>query len=124
MTNDFITYKFYQRNGKRLTIKGQNLDNNKSQITIVACSKSDGFTKWKGFKAVESGEPEYHPKTINLDYPLTLKSFMDFCHSNFYWKTSIPVNLKLEGLTNKSRTFCKKRVIGIKLNQYSKLPQS
>ncbi len=124
MTNDFITYKFYQRNGKRLTIKGKNLDNNTSQITIVACSKSDWFTKQRGSKAVESGEPEYHPKIINLDYKLTLKSFMDFCHSNFYWKATIPVELKLEGLTNKSRTFCKKRVIGVKLNKYSKLPDA
>lgn len=92
--NTFITYKFYDEQGRRLAIFGEYLpEYNFLEVSVFTCSKKDFFSKKKAKAAydilcksvTECNEANFHPMLDSFEVIGTTpqKAFLEYCNDKF-----------------------------------------
>lgn len=130
MSNSVLrTYKFYDVNGRRLSVFAQELEPGLLDIFVLACSKGDQFNKKFAQERYESyllGEYNYTVKGGKLDriHPLELQvpvienkpayTLLKYCKLNFYKKYVEEIIIQKEKIT-----FIKQNVFNI-IKEYGK----
>ena len=95
------TFSFYDKKGRRLSIFGEVVDN-KINITIIPCSKHDKFYKDKAnilFNTIGAYK-ELH--IIPIIDNKSMKSFINWCETNFYRLSTRTALFKRDILINTS----------------------
>ena len=82
-TETYKTFKFYDNQGRRLSIYGvDNKETKEIQITVIHCSKHDTFIKKEGDRLFRTGE--HKPETYTLPYSeKPKKAFLHFCRNQY-----------------------------------------
>lgn len=90
----YRTYNFYTPKGNRLTIVGEQVEDNKIDVIIIPCSKKDFFSKKKGielYNEIKSGSNKKTSctfATISGDSP---KDFIRWCRGKYKRLTSYAI---------------------------------
>lgn len=92
-----VTYKYYDSKKRRLAMKVEPLSDDNVQITIIACSKKDAFSRKfarSAFRLLESADkvtidkneihPSYHIIHNSLGRNKWERAFFDWANENFY----------------------------------------
>lgn len=83
MIETYKTFKFYDNQGRRLSIYGVDDKELKMiKITVIHCSKHDTFRKKEGDRLFATGE--HKPETYTLPYvDKPKKEFLRFCRNMY-----------------------------------------
>ena len=107
--NEYATFAFYDKRGRRLSIFGQDLQNKSMLVTIIPCSTADKFSKKVGRDLFKQEKLRRETKIPYEKQPIcffiALKdsdkpgwSFIEFCKNNFLKKYTTHVAVQISYL--------------------------
>jgi len=110
--NKMITYQYYDKKGRRLTISAEQKDSS-VRIEVITCSLDDSFCKKVGREALVTGKGGFTVSVYTLSNTLlTLKVFLSWCDANFFKKRVVRQPAEVEVLYSpKTKAVAKKRFI-------------